>query len=179
VYRAGRTVTADSPVIDLKGEERVRLQVRRWLTVQDGYYDQATIYVNGTAIWGNASTDENDGSLEHRDLEWRFEDIDLAQYLHGATTAQIRFELVADGSRQFGGWNLDDFRIVAFHPPRAPLPVGALPSPPVVPADLELAGGCACEMASSPGGREGAPGALALLAIAALRRRRRAARQAV
>jgi MYXO-CTERM domain-containing protein len=172
-YKASRTVYADSPVIDLQGEERVRLQVRRWLTVQDGYFDQATIYVNGTPIWGNSVTDENDGSLEHRDLEWRFEDIDLHPYLQGATTAQIRFEIIADAARSLGGWNIDDFRIVAFDPPRKPNPVGLVPEPAAEAPDLELAGGCGCGVPSSSSAPPGALAAIAMLGLVMRRRRRR------
>ncbi|MEP7120732.1 MAG: MYXO-CTERM sorting domain-containing protein [Byssovorax sp.] len=174
VYRAGRVSFADSPVVDLKGEEHVRLQLRRWLTVQDGFFDQASIYVNGTPVWGNASTSMEDGSLEHRDREWRFEDIDLAPYLHGSKTAQIRFEMAADGAKQFGGWNLDDVRIVAYHPPRKTILVGVVAEPAATAPDLDLAGGCACSAAaSSPGRAPLALAAIGLLGLAARRRRRR------
>jgi MYXO-CTERM domain-containing protein len=173
-YRAGRTGYADSPVVDRKGEEHVRLQLRRWLTVQDGFFDQATIYVNGTPIWGNAATTMDDGSLEHRDREWRFEDIDLRPFLNGAKTAQIRFEMAADGAKQFGGWNVDDLRIIAYHPPRKTILVGVAPTPAAPAPDLELAGGCACSAAASPPRRAPvALGAIALLGLVARRRRRR------
>ena len=176
LYKAGRTVYADGPVVDLQGETHVRLQLRRWLTVQDGFFDQATIYLNGTAIWTNAATDKDDGSLEHRDREWRFEDIDLLPYLHDAKTAQIRVELAADGAKQAGGFNLDDLRIVAFHPPRPvfhvdePLP---LIGPAAAPPDLELAGGCGCEVAGSSSAPRSALAARGALGLAAMRRRRR------
>ena len=177
LYKAARTVFADSPVVDLQGEERVRLQFRRWLTVQDGFYDQASIYLNGALIWQNDGTDENDGSLDHRDLEWRFEDIDLRSHLNGATTAQIRFEIVADGAKQRGGFTLDDLRIVAFRPKRTSLPIPAEPPPeppPVVEPDLALAGGCACGVATgSPRPALGALAALAALGVVVHGRRRR------
>jgi MYXO-CTERM domain-containing protein len=176
-YKAGRTVYADSPVIDLQGEESVRLQVRRWLTVQDGFYDQANIYVNGALLWENGGTDENDGSLDHRDLEWRFEDIDLQPYLQGAKTAQIRFEIAANGGKQLGGFNLDDFRIVAFHKPRKIITFPEAPVAPVAPVEdpaLDLAGGCTCGVAgSSSGSSRGAIAALVALGIVGMRRRRR------
>ena len=171
VYKAARTVYAESPVIDLKGEQRVRLQLRRWLTVQDGYFDQAAISVNGKPIWGNAVTDENDGSLQHHDREWRFEDIDLRPHLQGATTAQIRFEIVADGAKHFGGWNVDDLRIVAFHPPRKTILVAEGPAPLAVLPDLELAGGCGCGTASSSSAPPSALAAIAVLGLLARRRR--------
>ncbi len=177
LYKPARIVFADSPVFDLQGEERVRLQLRRWLTVQDGFFDQASIYLNGALIWQNDGTDENDGSLDHRDLEWRFEDIDLRPHLQGAKTAQIRFEIVADGSKPRGGFTLDDFRIVAFRPQRRALPFPVVPEPEPPQGeepDLALAGGCACEVAmGSPRSSLGALGALSALGGVLMRRRRR------
>jgi hypothetical protein len=165
-YKGGRAVFADSPVIDLSGEEHVRLQYRRWLNVEDGYYDQANVYVNGVPVWQNASTGESNGTLDHRDGEWRFEDLDLGSFVgRGATTAQVRFELASDATRQLGGWNIDDFCIVAWHPAAPPADGGADGGPH---AGAPEPGGCACALA---GGAEGGPvprSALAIAAIAAL-----------
>jgi MYXO-CTERM domain-containing protein len=179
LYKPVRTVFADSPVIDLQGEENVRLQLRRWLTVQDSFFDQASIYVNGALIWQNDGTDEDDGTLDHRDREWRFEDIDLRPRLNGATTAQIRFEIVADGAKQRGGFTLDDVRIVAFRPTPMSPPVPPVPEPappPIVVTpepDLSLAGGCACGIAGgAPGSSLPALGALVALGLIGRRRRR-------
>jgi MYXO-CTERM domain-containing protein len=177
LYKAGRTLFADSPVIDLQGEDRVRLQVRRWLTVQDGVDDQASIYVNGQLLWQNSATSEEDGTLDHRDLEWRFEDIDLRPYLQGATTAQIRFEIAADGSTQRGGFTLDDFRIVAFKPPPTPPVVDPPPPDPPVdetPPPVVPPSGCDCSSAApSPSAPRLTLAALGALGLILARRRRR------
>ena len=173
LYKSARTVFAESPAVDLQGEDHVRLQVRRWLTVQDSAFDQALIYVNGKPVWQNDGTDEDDGSLEHRDLEWRFEDIDLRPYLQGATTVRIRFELAANTSKHRGGFNLDDFRIVAFDPPPVPPTVEPpVEPPPVVVVPPPPASGCDCaSAASSSSGSDGALAALGALGLVAMRRR--------
>jgi len=180
LYKSASAVFASSPVIDLQGEESVRLQLRRWLTVQDNFFDQASIYLNGALIWQNDGTNEDDGTLDHRDIEWRFEDIDLRPHLKGAKTAQIRFEIVSDGAKQRGGFTLDDFRIVALIPGRKPihLPVEPELEPEPLPVkpelDLALGGGCACEASvGSPRPPLSALGALGALGLAATRRRRR------
>ena len=72
LYRRNRTSFAESPVIDTGKYTHVRLQLMRWLTVEDGYFDQAEILVNGQVVWTNQGTDEWDGSLTHLDAEWRF-----------------------------------------------------------------------------------------------------------
>ena len=176
LYKAGRTVYADSPVVDLQGESGVRLQFRRWLTAQDGIDDQASIYLNGKLLWQNSATTEENGTLDHRDIEWRFEDIDLRPYLQGATTAQIRFEIAADGSMQRGGFNLDDFRIVAFTPPPPPPVVDPPPDPPAVDPPVDppvVPSGCACTSASpAPSAPSSALAALSALGLVVMRRRR-------
>ncbi len=171
-YTANRTVFADSPVIDRKGEERVRLQLRRWLTVEDGVFDHARIYVNGKLLWENAGTNENDGSLTHRDHEWRFEDIDLTSALGDDQTIQVRFEIEADPGVELGGWNIDDLCVVA--PPK---PLSTEPGTIKVDTDPDdgvlPSAGCACKTSTSEGEGLGAFAALSLLGLVAARRRRR------
>jgi hypothetical protein len=179
LYKVGRKASATSPVIDVKGKPNLRLQFRRWLTVEDGALDQATIYVNGNQVWQNAGTDENTASMEHVDREWRFVDLDLAGYVQPSDdTVQVRFELKSGPRGVRGGWNVDDLCVVS-----------AKKAPPVVAADAGAddggAGGAApasAEADTSSGCAVGARGraegglavAIALAALAARRRRRRA-----
>lgn len=179
-YDAGHTSAATSPVIDVGAEKHVRLQVRRWLTVQDSAYDQATLYVNGQQLWQNAGSGSS-SMLDHVDQEWRFEDIDVSSFMApGTSTVQVRFELTSDKTVQRGGWNLDDFCIVAWHPAPPPASTSASSSSggasagPTGPG-LVTHSGCAC---ASPGraadGEPRAPFALtALLALVRAARRRR------
>ncbi len=171
-YKRNQTMFAESPVIDRAGHERVRLQFRRWLSVEDGVFDQAKISVNGREIWANQGTDESDGSLSHEDREWRFVDLDLSSVLSDAeTTIQLRFELQSDPQTQLGGWNLDDLCVVAWDPP---VVLGTIqePKPPVVEEELDLLprGGCACAVT----GAGGETPSIALAALVALLARRRA-----
>jgi cysteine-rich repeat protein len=80
------------------------------LTVEDRTYDAASIEINGQIAWQNAVSPQS--TLNHRDREWRFQDIDLTPYITDGT-AQVRWNLMSDMSNQYGGWNLDDVCIVA------------------------------------------------------------------
>ncbi len=180
-YESDREVYADSPVIDLQGNIKVRLQFRRWLNVEDGYYDQATIYVNGKPRWFNEGTDQSFGALVHTDKEWRFEDIDLTQIpATGGTTVQVRFELASDSGFEAGGWTIDDFCIMAWKPeppPVEPPPVDNMPMPPDNNNNLgdntEVASGCGCAMQSkSPWGGFALFIAASALAFARIRNRK-------
>lgn len=112
-YRRSATLWAESPEIDLKGNTNVRLQYYRWLGVEDGFFDNASVLVNGTKLWSNfASPSDTMNGKNHLDKEWRFADLDLAA--QAATgKVKVRFELASDPGFNMAGWNLDDVCIVA------------------------------------------------------------------
>jgi len=67
-YEPSTMTTATSPEIDLMGNKNVRLQFYRWLNVEDGFYDHATITVNGSKVWSNlASLSMPNASINHTD----------------------------------------------------------------------------------------------------------------
>jgi MYXO-CTERM domain-containing protein len=112
-YQTDKINYAESPVIDTTGYEVVRLQYRRWLTVEDHRFDTATIYADGEPVWANAES--NDGDIDHVDSEWRFSDVDLsAQAADGNVV--LRYELSSDGGMNLGGWTVDDFCVVGYVP---------------------------------------------------------------
>lgn len=109
-----------SPTIDTSGHEVVRLQYRRWLTVEDGVYDQAWISANGEPVWRNFISEfQQFGTVHHRDHEWRFHDVDLTSVIGDDGMLSLEFELASDGGLEFGGWNVDSLCIVG-HEPAAP-----------------------------------------------------------
>lgn len=104
---------AQSPVVDVDSYSDVRLQYWRWLNVEDGYYDHATIYANGEKAWENANSMQGDSSsTHHRDHEWRFHDVPLSTHIKDGTV-QVKYEIASDGGLELGGWTIDDFCIVA------------------------------------------------------------------
>ncbi len=109
-YGPNRQVVLNAPNFDVSGYETVRLQYWRWLTVQDGFYDQARILNNGEVVWTNRATEEM-GTLNHLDKEWRFHDVDLTPTISN-NSAQVSFDLTSDRRRRYGGWTIDDFCIV-------------------------------------------------------------------
>ncbi|MGE0398551.1 MAG: MYXO-CTERM sorting domain-containing protein [Kofleriaceae bacterium] len=97
-----------TPPIEAKNYREVHLQFRRWLTVEDASYDQATISVNGTTVWTNAAS--TGGVLTHWDREWRFVDHDVTSFAGEPIT--VTWTLASDASRALGGWNIDDVCLV-------------------------------------------------------------------
>lgn len=115
LYQGDKINAADSPVIDVSGYDNVRLQYRRWLNIEDGFYDQGRIYANGQEVWSNLSSSSMNGAdVHHTDREWRFHDVDLTDQIGDDGTVQIRFEIQSDQGLHFGGWTIDDFCVVAY-----------------------------------------------------------------
>ncbi len=99
-----------SPVINCSDFENVRLIFNRMLTVEEGIYDVARILVNGTEIWRNESADH------HLDLYWKPIQYDISAFADNNASVVVRFEIESDELLNFGGWNIDDFQVIAANP---------------------------------------------------------------
>jgi cysteine-rich repeat protein len=105
-YQPNEVTSTSTPVIDVSSYQLVHLQYYRSLAVEDSSYDQATIELNGMRVWGNAR--DKPGTLDHIDKEWRFHDLDATLLVGDAGTLQATWTLASDGSKQLGGWTIDD-----------------------------------------------------------------------
>lgn len=112
-YQSNKVNFALSPAIEVGDYSDVRLQYRRWLNVEDAYFDKGTIYANDVIAWRNLDSDQgNSSTTHHQDAEWRFHDVPLSHLITDGTV-QIKFEIDSDGGLEMGGWTIDDFCIVA------------------------------------------------------------------
>jgi MYXO-CTERM domain-containing protein len=112
-YEPNSTAFVKMPPIDVGNWSDVRLQYRRWLAVEDSYYDKARITVNDHQVWINSSADAGEQStLHHEDREWRFHDVPLSGWVPSHTLT-VGWELASDPGLSLGGWNLDDVCVVA------------------------------------------------------------------
>ena len=112
-YLPDTTYELALPKLDVGRYSDVRLQFRRWLSVEDSEFDEATISANGKVVWVNASDHiGNDSALHHLDREWRFQDVPLSSRFRGSEL-NLSFGLTTDGGLEFGGWAIDDLCIVA------------------------------------------------------------------
>jgi hypothetical protein len=109
-YAANVSNWLQSPSFSTAGRSNVRLRYRRWLTVEDGFYDTARIRVNGVEVWRNAI---GSGSQHFIDSSWALHDLDVSGAAANRASNVVRFELESDAGVQFGGWNLDDFQVVS------------------------------------------------------------------
>ncbi len=96
-----------SPTINCSGQTGVHLLFRRWLVVEHAPQDLASIQVNGNEIWRNAI------GIHQLDRTWVPAVFDISAYADDNPSVQIRFDLETDTYWKFGGWNIDDFQIIA------------------------------------------------------------------
>jgi hypothetical protein len=93
-----------SPVIDCTGRTGVRLRFKRWLSVEEGLYDQASVFVNGVQVWTNPVS----GNL----LDTSWQSVEYALPMADNNPAvQIEWRLVSDGGVRLGGWQIDDVEL--------------------------------------------------------------------
>ena len=90
---------------DISDYETVVLSYDRWLTVEDGEYDQAIIMANESEVWSNHSS--SGGDDHHRDEQWQ--NHSLAISTNGNSYMQFAWEISSDQGLTMGGWNIDNF----------------------------------------------------------------------
>jgi hypothetical protein len=101
------------PPIDVGQYSDVLVQYRRWLAVEDGFFDHAVIRANGEPAWSNFDSQMgNSSSTHHIDREWRFQSVPVSTRFSG-TVLNLSFRLDSDQGLHFGGWSLDDLCVVA------------------------------------------------------------------
>jgi hypothetical protein len=103
-YLASRSYWLRSPAINCSGRTGCFLRFRRWLTVEEGIYDRAEIFVNGVLVWGNPAN----GNLV--DTTWSTVEYAIPMADNQAAVS-VEFRITTDGSLQLGGWNIDDVEI--------------------------------------------------------------------
>ena len=93
--------------------QNVQLQLRRWLTVEDGFFDHAWIEVNGETIWSQySSASQDDADSHHEDFHWTFRSYDLSGLIGDDGLVEIEWHLESDGGLELGGWNIDDVALI-------------------------------------------------------------------
>lgn len=103
-YLNNRSYYLRSPAINCTGRQGVALRFRRWLTVEEGIYDNAQIYCNGILVW------ENQANGHHIDTAWSTVEYSLPMADNNAAVT-LEFRLTTDAGLALGGWNVDDFEL--------------------------------------------------------------------
>lgn len=133
----------DFTAIDTGPYTNIRLQFQRHLAVEDGFFDQAYIEINGERLWENFAAEEDFlATFHHVDKEWRFVDFDISDFA-GPEGVALTFGTRADGGLEFGGWSLANVCVVAVDGPTAVCGNGVVESPETCDDGNEVAGdGC-------------------------------------
>ncbi|MCA9490075.1 MAG: hypothetical protein KC621_09130, partial [Myxococcales bacterium] len=85
----------------------VFLQYQRWLQVEDGDFDIASVQANGKKVWTNSTAGD------HQDWGWVSHVVDLEGRADQSIDFNLSFEIEADGGAELGGWSIDDVCLMA------------------------------------------------------------------
>jgi C1A family cysteine protease len=107
LYTDGSRNYLESPPIDCANKFGMRLIFKRWLTTDRYPNDIARILVNGTEVWHNQTV------VGTMDSYWTPVILDIHQWADNRVSVKVRFEMSADWFNQFGGWTIDDFKLVS------------------------------------------------------------------
>jgi len=121
MYQADKTNQLDTPVIATDWYTGVFLAYYRWLNVEDGLYDHATVIADGNPVWINW---DSAGGVEHtQDRQWAAEAVDL-QGAGDDGSVQVSWQIDSDEGLQMGGWTIDDVCLYAPATPDNRLGIG-------------------------------------------------------
>ncbi|MFK7740258.1 MAG: hypothetical protein AB8H80_08035 [Planctomycetota bacterium] len=93
-----------SPVLDCTGRSGVRIRFRRWLTVEEAIYDQASLFCNGQLVWQNPQN----GNLV--DTSWQTVEY-LVPWADNNPSVQFEWRLQSDAGLNLGGWTIDQVEV--------------------------------------------------------------------
>ncbi|MCB9780835.1 MAG: hypothetical protein H6742_19865 [Alphaproteobacteria bacterium] len=119
-YQNDKHNRLSSTGIDVSGHDTVVLQFRRWLNVEDGYWDHARVVMVGAddgddrIVWanfGSSGGESVDHEDHHQDDQWTLhsQTLDVA----GMNELIVGWDIVSDGGLTFGGWTIDDVCVYA------------------------------------------------------------------
>ncbi|MFC1572995.1 C1 family peptidase [Candidatus Eisenbacteria bacterium] len=112
LYESASTARLKTPVLSFSSVSPVYLVFRRWLTCETRTYDRAALRINGTDIWQN---EEGEGN-HHLDDSWVPVVYDITNLAGGNPSVQIKWLLFSDEYWKFGGWNVDDVKLISTCP---------------------------------------------------------------
>ena len=93
-----------SPVINCTGKTGVRIRFSRWLTVEEGIFDEAGLYCNGQLVW------QNQQNGNHIDTSWQSVEYSVP-WADNNPSVQFEWRLVTDGGLNLGGWAIDEVEV--------------------------------------------------------------------
>jgi hypothetical protein len=107
LFADGAVNYLESPPIDCANKFGIYLVFKRWLSTGRYPNDIARILVNGTEVWHNQTV------ISTIDSTWVPVVLDIHQWADNRMSVKVRFEMAADWFTRYGGWTIDDFRLVS------------------------------------------------------------------
>jgi hypothetical protein len=106
LYNYDEDCYLETPTISATGKTGVRLRFRRWLTIERGQNDKATVLVNNSQLYLNPT------GQDLFDTQWVLQDFS-APSANNVAAFKARWRLKSDLGIEYGGWNIDDVEVYA------------------------------------------------------------------
>ena len=98
---------ATTPAFDASDLTGTTLTFQRWLGIESSNFDHARIQVSTNGTQWSTVWEHSGGDFE--DIDWVPQTFDISSFADGQSDVRVRWGMgTTDGSRQFGGWNIDD-----------------------------------------------------------------------
>jgi hypothetical protein len=114
--------------IDMTDLLSVHLKFWRWLGVEQGIYDHASVRVSAdgstwTTVW------ENPANSSVEDAAWYLMDLDISPVASDEPTVYLQWTMgTTDGGWHYCGWNIDDIQILGIEKAATEVPGGGPPA---------------------------------------------------
>lgn len=102
--------------VDPGAYETFVVQFQRWLNVEDGYYDEARVLIDGETVWTNHASSYSVGDEHTQDVQWTLHTVAVPAEAVEDGEFTISWEIESDRGLSFGGWNIDDVAVYGANP---------------------------------------------------------------
>jgi len=111
-----------TPALDCSNLTGVELKFWKWLGIESGWYDHATVEVSSNGVSWTTLWEHDTASF--CDTSWSQMEFDLSSVADNEPTVYLRWSMgTTDGTGAYPGWNIDDVEVWGFVPPAVGPPV--------------------------------------------------------
>jgi hypothetical protein len=113
LYSRDSKMWMESPPVDCRNAANIKIVFQRWLNVERSTRDKADIEVRvGSGSWQRVW--RNPSGTDVTDNQWSQFELDITAIAANQNNVRVRFLIESNSSREYTGWNIDDFSVVKF-----------------------------------------------------------------
>ena len=111
-YQSEKYTRLTTPPLSTRHYDDVFVRYMRWLSVEDGLFDQANLLANGELVWSNWANTAEPAEEHTIDRQWSPQVVNIGG-TPNAREVTLAWEIQSDRGLNMGGWNIDDLCLLA------------------------------------------------------------------